>query len=192
MKVRILAICFILLAPPTLADPGPVGNYLINTPASQFSIGLLRLQLSLEKLSADDQDSAYFWSEYNWAENRIAISAFALGTMEFSNASCRDLINKVRSDAGVNTETGEIKDYRRLLYGDWTEYSDLFGPVGYERTDAPENWQSRLDQIFVVFGTVYQNADFSGSAITCQGRLVSSEILVDVTNQSDAPARAPE
>lgn len=155
------------------AGPGPVGQWLMGTPASLFHIGLLQLHQEVAKLDVDSEaEKRSVMAEYDLDNNVIVIQASVhrLGDekAEVLKHTCEQTINAIRTHGGVSPQTG---DY----LGAYSTYARLFQPQGDPPGNEPEDWQLRLDQIILVRVAVVSSAAPT-NIVQCEGALVSNEI----------------
>lgn len=187
------------------ADPGPVVDYLMSTPASIFSIGLARIQQNLDEitsqlkeqiLSTSSKQKAKGWVgggsvNYLPNENRINITFTVMNIdgdenqiIKPSKNSCKALLNTIRDKAGVNGKTGEFQfnELRKKLSMKWIPrvessfFANYFERLEYLRKDAPKDYLKKLDKIFVVQVSV---SSLGGGAVHCEGPLVSKKVLYE-------------
>lgn len=154
------------------AGPGPVGQWLMETPASLFHIGLLQLQQDVARLNEDtDTEKRSVTAEYDLENNVIVIQAsvhrLGEGKTEVLKQACDETIDAIRTHGGISPETGEY-------VGTYSTYAGLFEPRGYAREPEPKDWQLRLDQIISLRVAVISSATPT-DIVQCEGPLVSNE-----------------
>ena len=128
---------------PAFADPGPIGDYLMNQKVSIFSFGMLRLNMELQRLQEQLGGGGFMSPHYDWDKNRIKI----VGVFEeqaLTKEQCKYFIGYIKSRAGINPDTG------KLVLGDGSMYASLFSDIGFELKSKPENIDARLDEIITV------------------------------------------
>ncbi len=175
------------------AEPGPVGQWLMGEPASLFDIGMIRLSIAASawgrpyyaintELKEAYGNSPTYKVEYDWDENRIVVTAFLIiNSNERPDAelACKKLLSLISDQAWVASDTGKI------LVPDKTNshFADYFTHIGYERTGAaPEDYRSRLDQIFVIKGRIprlAKGAEVYVPHVTCSRRLLSNKVYFE-------------
>ncbi len=187
------------------ADPGPVVDYLMSTPASIFSIGLARIQRNLDEITSQLKEQLLSTSSKQKAkglfvrsgvnylsnENRITIKLTVFNfesdesqIIKPSKNSCKALLNTIRDKAGVNGKTGEfyLNELRKKLSMKWIPrlessfFANYFERLEYLRKDAPKDYLKKLDKIFVVQVSV---SSLGGGAVRCEGPLVSKKVLYE-------------
>ena len=144
------------------AEPGPVGQWLMNEPASLWTIGMMRLELYIEGWTGLHPLVNYYrGAEYRWDENRINIYAYSF-EQKYSKEKCAELISELR-------DSGLVRDGRVIGDLENSTYADYFGQIGYQSKTIPKDYHKRLDEIIKV------EVRLAGGA--CEGKLVSKEIL---------------
>ena len=153
-SAAVLAVALCLAnANATRADPGPVVSWLINEPASLLDLGLLRLNLYLEKEGVFVQDpegvttSAYV--DYFLEANRIKIivnyfEQSIKKTVELREI-CKRVITRLRRFGYIDPDSGNYGGQNTH-----SKYAEYFSHICYEIKDAPENYRSRLDKLIVL------------------------------------------
>jgi hypothetical protein len=160
--------CLVLAAAPAHADPGPTVKYLIDDAVSSFTLGMLRIELRLDELYRNSPGIAFV--DYDWDKNRILLIFTAPLGIEPTKENCREAINKLRTQGGVNPNTGQ------LLLADGSFYSAGFRPIGYEQKKEPKNLRNEIDEIIEVHAFL---GGGSGEKVSCQGALLSNTILFE-------------
>jgi hypothetical protein len=167
----------------TRAEPGAVINWLMNEPASLFDIGMLLLSQEasewgrfkfVKQFAAKYGGQTFFLVDYDWDENRIYVSGYItadiVGRTE-QKAACKALIIFMSDLAGVDPTTG------RALSGlNSSSWSQHFSHADYVKTTEPKDYQSRLDQIFVLRVFVGPPAK---QGTKCRRQLLSSEVYFE-------------
>jgi hypothetical protein len=156
-------------APGAHAEPGPVIKYLMDEPASLFTVGLIQADTWMkETFSAQGQHG---FASYDWDSNRISFGIIILDgdAAPDPRSQCGGLIWKVRRALGINPDTG------KYLINDWTMLSTFFSQRGYQSGGQPDDLYERLLQVTEVTAIVPGKA--SNKPIKCKGPLLSSETL---------------
>jgi hypothetical protein len=133
---------------PAIAEPGPVVRRLMETPATLFSLGLVRLQLALEAIASGyrGDGTLVLLSSYDWDANRIVIEA-DLAHPQPSRELCAEVLGFLRGRARVHPR----EDGRYLAeWMDGSAFSSLFGHVGFTEPGFPADIARRLDEIVVL------------------------------------------
>ena len=158
-------------ANPTLADPGPVTNWLMNEPASLFDLGMLRLKLEVEKYTervfnnfSPKKTGAIGWAEYDFSKNRITIGyeAKTFARRKFNKSECKKYI------ANVQILIGQVIDGRPPPVG-YSNAAALFSHSQYVNSSEPQNYRKKLDDIFII--------EIIMDGGTCIGSMVSSDVV---------------
>jgi hypothetical protein len=145
---------------PALAEPGPVGRWLMAEPASLWELGMTRLQdLLLNGLPAG-HPLAGLWrnASYGWDEDTIYVSAAS--QEGYGAARCSRLLDGLRDLAGV--EGGRPRNAESSLFAN--QFARGFSTVG-----EPAGYTRRLD------GIVALRVDMDGGS--CRGRLLAEEAV---------------
>ncbi len=171
------------------AEPGPVGQWLMNEPASLFDIGMIRLKM--EAKTWELQDFAYntemkeaygqppgYIAGYDWDENRIVVQGWlGIKSEERPDAelACKKVLSLISDRAGVVPDTGKFS------LSDMTNsvFADYFSHIGYEVKDAPEDYKSRLDQIFLIKANILLVGEYPKQFFACSRRLLSNKIYFE-------------
>jgi hypothetical protein len=161
------------------AEPGPVVSYLMSQPASVFTIGMMRLERRLTQLGS--RVGAGYFASYDWEKNRIEVSSIDFDSVQAPQERCRALISAVRSDAGVDMDTGNFLGKLKNSY-----YADLFSQIGFKKKTDPEDLARQVDTIIVIDASVFGR---DGTSASCEGPLVSNRILIEEQAPSNAKAR---
>lgn len=109
--------------------------------------------------------------DYDWDENRIYVSGYVatdLPDLSEEKAACEALIFFMSDVAAVDNNTG-----RPMSALNSSSFSQRFGHVDYESTSRPKDYQTRLDQIFVLRAFVGAPGKLSTK---CHRQLLSTEI----------------
>ncbi|MGI9489332.1 MAG: hypothetical protein ACR2RF_26280 [Geminicoccaceae bacterium] len=180
MKFGLITICLLMLGSPLSADPGPVGTYLMNKEVSLFSFGLFQLDNNLNDLS--EEHAANFSATYDWDANRILLNAYSHGATLPTTENCRLLVEAIRTNGWVSTFTGEP-------WLSYSRYANFFAPIGFENANAPDDWASRLDQIFLIKISLWRDQADDEPEVRCEGSLLSTDVLVNLkAPEQSAPA----
>lgn len=172
MKNLLVVILSIFFAASTAnAEPDSIVRHLMNTPVSEFSFGLWRLErrLIFEFRSLDTM----IGTDYDWDENSISVSFIILNSKEASKEACAAMINRLREDAGYNAKTGELYAEKMLGIDTGSAWAHEFAAEGYSNKNIPKNHLEKLDTMFTI--SVMLIKPPSGQ-VTCMGKLLSSEV----------------
>ena len=120
-----------LLTLPTHAGPDKTSSKLMNTPATLWDIGMLRLEIQLKRIKTLARDLKAFQMtniRYNFDDDDIEVSLVTFKQYDFNTASsmCEAGLNTLQSNAGVNPDKGEVEQPATA-----SRWSDLFNHIGY-------------------------------------------------------------
>lgn len=147
---------------PLRAEPGPVGKWLMEKPASLWDLGMLRLEEFVFGWKGAHPLANYSVRvSYDWDQNRIMIEFFV--EEEFKKEKCAYIISRTRHSGGID-EDGKLSTTLNQSY-----YASFFSHMGYKTNEAPENYLRRLDKIFRV-KVLFKNG-------SCEGKLLSNKVL---------------
>ncbi len=151
------------------AEPGPVGLWLMNEPASMWTLGMARLERYVYGWNTMHPLGSYpVGVGYDWDENRITI--WANVSEPFDKNKCSMIVEEIRKSGHVVEGKILLAPLRKS-----STYADFFGPIGFGKPSAPEDYRERLDDIIRV------RANFDGGG--CEGSLVSTEVLYSVSTE---------
>ena len=156
------ALALLLAVRPVWAEPGPVSNWLMGTPASLFSFGLFRYNETMRQIV--NPENSFAFAEYDWDANRIRATIYQPDATVANERACSKVIDNWRVRGGVSAQTDK-KYYRGAVN---STYADLFAPIDYIIKSAPKDWRSKLDQIFEIEVTLLGG----GRSITCTASLL--------------------
>jgi hypothetical protein len=171
---RVIGLLAMLIpCPAAHAEPGPVINYLMGHPISQFSFGLFRIQYFLDKSFDSILNSSV---DYDWDANQIVISQTRYGYSDQepkpSKESCREIVSKLRTYLSVDPKTGIGRRDGHSSIGDY------FRPIGYGEKSTPEDISGKIDAITRIKVELYASLPAKQEeAIKCEGRLLDKEVL---------------
>lgn len=166
-------------------EPGPVGQWLMDTPASMFSVGMDRLdkkvaiiaeQIGPKVIKTENSENTKLLASggalYNWDRNRITIwSSFSVVSDELVTYEdqCKHYLDKIR--LSLHVEDG------KSFFSPHSLASSLFSQRGYRGTSDPENWQGRLDQIIEINVRLVP-LNLKSDSILCFGQLLSTDVFM--------------
>lgn len=182
--VALAAVICLATISPTRADPGPVVNWLMQEPASLFDLGMMRLHIEKfewsnprrtfnEEMKAQYGDIPVYLVFYNWRENRIYVlgaikSQDLLLSKEEAKQVCKRIIGEISRLANVDPKTGTTN-------GDHSIFADFFSHYDYENPKEPDNYKSKLDQIFVLAA----NVRVHNETTFCRRPLLSAKVYFE-------------
>jgi len=152
----------------------------MDTDASLFTTGFIRLEAYLNNLTTAHKDLNEFWlgSEYDWDKNRIKIystykflgsktrSRFKDYTIAEFKEACSEILRTLRIHGLVDPDAGKTYFDRGFTY------SSFFSQFGFVRKNQPADWSKKLDHIFDLQVIVSLKPK-----VTCKGPLLSKSIL---------------
>lgn len=158
-----IAIFSIAPAPVLHAEPGPVGQWLMDEPVSLWDFGMLGLREYLNGWKGKHPlASMAHGANYEWDRNRIVI--FVWTEEKFDKSRCKDIITELRKSGGITEQSTFLKEYV-ITNSIYANYFDR----GFRTGNEPKDYLKRLDQIIEV------KAHMTGGS--CEGPLVSSKVL---------------
>ena len=166
------------------AEPGPIGRWLMDEPASLFDLGMLRLEMDAWRWERPhytynvQMKAAYgtyptYTVGYDWDENRIVVRGWMLQNINErtdAESACKKILSHISDMAGVVSDTGKLRHPGMTA----SRFADYFSHIGYLEAGEPEDYRSRLDQIFVIKGSVVHSED--GQYVACSRRLLSTKV----------------
>ena len=174
MKLRLLLTAFlIVLAMPVRAEPGPIGIWLMNEPASLWDWGMKRAreeaQHAAEAASRLTQIDGWWegtaW--YSWENNEIEIRVDVTGLDEASHDTCnkvrREFIGWLALTALNDEQKARVKIHDMI--GGW------FSHEGYSMNNRDERLAEKLTRIIFVNARLW-NSD-PKILIECRARITT-------------------
>lgn len=152
--IRAVFIAVLLAVAPAKAGPDATVKTLMDTPASLFDVGMLRLQTQLDFLHSRQGDRFPSFRKlvpvvnYDWGNNKIVIDGIdsPLAQMDASAAEnlCRQFFIDVRQIAAVDPNTGAVSKGLKTSF-----FTHYFGHNGYSNTRT-ETALNSLDSVFLI------------------------------------------
>ncbi|MBK8158761.1 MAG: hypothetical protein IPK59_08385 [Rhodospirillaceae bacterium] len=142
MKPILIAACLMLVAGVARAEPGPMVTYLMNSTASDFTIGMLRLELALDKHANRLGENYAVLPLYDWEKNRINVWVWynTKTDVDFiSEKHCKEVVSDIRGLLGIKLDTG------KPWSGDESFIGMYFTPIGYESKAQPKDLGKNLE-----------------------------------------------
>jgi len=161
-EVALLAMLSCAAPIPSLAEPSPTVQYLMDEPASLFDLGMKSLNYSLSE-GMKDVD---VFAGYSWEENRIEITVYDVevpDTIPNEKARCAKLVEQVKRHLAVVNGKTPMKISGLGIY---------FSHTGYKNTKQPKNVATDLDAITTIRVHVSQAKD-----VTCESPLLSTKVM---------------
>jgi hypothetical protein len=184
-KIRYLIVLLVMFSGGRAghAEPGPVGQWLMDQPASMFTVGMNRLDgrmaVAVEKNAPtffekpEQGENIAFssgWAHYDWDKNRIQLMSYIYVKYQLGTDvqdRCVGLLNRIRLEFGV-FEGNLLENFET------SGVSVLFSQRGYKFKNEPSEWRERIDRI------VELNVTIKGSGIedevVCIGELLEKEV----------------
>lgn len=138
----------------TQADPSGTVNKFMDTPASLFSIGMMRVDEEVSKsvrdMKANTGERYYGSASFDWDKNQIILDVkrYAIkGDQPDFDAECKEVVENVRMG-------GMVMDGKPIR-GEASYYSALFLPVGYSIGAITEDDAKNLDQLSVIHFSIF-------------------------------------
>ncbi len=130
MLRSIAVVCCVVVGSSAKAGPDDLSKWLMNEPASMMDIGLLRLEIYLDKVRIEDRE---YGVVYIWDRDRILIRSTpkrfddpSYKDEDDAKKGCKNWFNRMRYEFGVNGATGELREGDLFL-------SSFFGHDGFTR-----------------------------------------------------------
>ena len=154
----IVTVALMLLANSAHAEPGPIGQWLMNDPLTLWDHGMMRAENEADEAAKRvakklDIQVMGAWVYYSWDDNEITISMTVLNFPEkLSHANCNEVRRFFIAELiglgpswGSATEQGASIDYlMHYKIGDW------FSHRGFQRGDRDEELSEKLARIIFV------------------------------------------
>jgi len=140
------------------AGPDKTTKLLMDTPASVFDLGQVRLDTYLTRAFKNTEPQMIVNVSYNWDDDKIEVDLAQLdfkGTKSAARNSCLDGFERLRIGAGVKIGTSKIHDFLPTSY--WEE---KFVHVNYDQGGLQKNIKGKLDKKFVLSCTMWSE-DYS-------------------------------
>ena len=154
------------------AGPDKTTSLLIDTPASLFDLGVLRLDFKLNDLDFGPHVGAP-WINYAWDDDKIQIRITSVGFFDGNKASghqeCLKAFATLRFSAGVKPITSKLYDSY-----DNSTWADLFNHINYSNKSV-SNSLSELDKKFTLICVVVFSDD-SIKGLKLESKLLSTTL----------------
>ena len=159
------------------AEPGPIGQWLMNQPVTLWDIGMMRAEEAAKDAGhvADDLGTGLIWAQYNWDNNEIDISLHVIDalipiTHERCNQTRRSFIADIVGAVPFHLEREENLVHEILL----GQIDSWFSHHGFQAGDRDEELAEKLARIiFVKVSLSKVDADGNTQAITCRERIMT-------------------
>ena len=140
------------------AGPDKTTKLLMDTQASVFDLGQVRLDTYLNRAFKNTESQMSVHVSYNWDDDKIEVDISQIdfkGTKSAARISCLDGFESLRVGAGVDISTSKIHDFLTMSF--WEE---KFLHVDYDQGGLQENIKGKLDKKFLLNCTMYRE-DYS-------------------------------
>lgn len=163
-RAAIAAAFAITIAAPAVAGPDEIVTALTGTPATLFDLGLARL----EAFVGADGVAGGYGAFVHYQDREILIDAANM-TVPGDEAKARAIMQRIKHLAGVDPVTGEPSQPASVFA------SMLSFPTRIDEYTVDPTYMETLDSMFrlkVVLGVAG-----NGEAVTCSGKLLSSDVV---------------
>ena len=140
------------------AGPDKTTKLLMDTPASVFDLGQIRLDTYLTRAFKNTESQMIVNVSYSWDDDKIEVGLAQLdfkGTKSAARNACLKGFATLRLGAGVDIGTSKIHDFLPMSY--WEE---KFVHVNYDQGGLQRNIKGKLDKKFVLSCTIWSE-DYS-------------------------------
>ena len=160
------------LATRSLAEPGPIGRWLMDQPVSLWDQGLSRMQErandATASMSRDMKIGAFAVLRYDWDNNEIGIDVFVMdnfnpGTLENCNKHRRSFIQGLMGVPPEHLNQRTAETIFPIQVNSW------FSHFGYKGNSRDENLAKKLARI--IFVQVRLTTE--DSIVICRDRILS-------------------
>ena len=172
-KMVAVAGVLVALAMPVRAEPGPIGNWLMNEPVTLWDWGMMRMEQAANNaasFAASDDGNGGIWVTYDWDNNEIEIG---LAVFNVSHTLTHELCNETRrafiadivgaTPDLIERQEGAVRLGLHLLIGQW------FSHHGFQRGSPDEELAEKLARIIFVSAKLIGD----GSSIECRERIMT-------------------
>ena len=171
MSVMSGAVLVVAPAVPSYAEPGPIGQWLMNKPVTLWDKGMRRMREEADRaakgVAEDAGTNGWANTEYNWDNNEIDITLTVYGFGgDFSHENC----NKTRHSfigalTGLLTkpEEGMLQVLMPILISGW------FSHIGFQEKTRDEKLGEKMARIIFVRVILRGN----NGSVTCRERVMT-------------------
>ena len=153
------------------AGPDKTTKLLMDTQASIFDLGQIRLTTYLHRAFQRNGSPMSVGVDYSWDDDKIAVSLSKFGYEGSKGAarnSCLEGFATLRVGAGIETGTSHIYDFLDMSF-----WEQQFTHVDYDQGGLQKNIRGKLDKKFVLKCTVFFE-DQSKDMLQIQSPLLST------------------
>ena len=153
------------------AGPDKTTKLLMDTPASMFDLGMIRLQTYFTNASLRVKSPLIVTVKYNWDDDKIAVNLTGFdyeGDKIAARNECLKGFENLRMSAGVEEGTSKIHDFLPMSF--WEE---KFIHVDYDQAGIKGKLTGHLDKKFILKCSVYAAEGYS-SIVELQSPLLST------------------
>jgi hypothetical protein len=113
-----------------VAGPDKTTSLLMDTPPSLFDLGMVRLNLRLDKINfLKELGTPKPNASYKWDDDKIWVNLLFQkykGDNVSARTSCLSSLTLLRNNAGIDSETSKV-----YVFYDHSVWADLFNHIGY-------------------------------------------------------------
>ena len=152
-RIMLVAALLASLTSIASAEPGPIGQWLMNEPLTLWDIGMMKAEEAAKDAGrvADDLGTGLIWAQYNWDNNEININLHVINalipiTHERCNQTRRSFIADIVGSVPFYLETEEnlVRKILHDLIDSW------FSHHGFRAGDRDEKLVEKLARIIFV------------------------------------------
>ncbi|MDE0415933.1 MAG: hypothetical protein OXI95_03220 [bacterium] len=172
MRRTLIAAALVALTMPARAEPGPIGQWLMEQPVSLWDWGMMRAKENAQRAADQIAGAAGRWASlvrYNWDTNQIEIG---LSANDYRGDASHENCNEVRhSFVRALASSSLPHDASEEKIREWTYRSidEWFSHEGFSGDDRDEKLAEKLARIIFV---VVQLRD-AENATQCRARITT-------------------
>ena len=175
------------------AEPGPIGQWLMNDPLTLWDHGMMRAENEADEAAQRvakklDIQVTGAWTGYSWDDNEITIGMTVRNfAEELSHANCNEVRRFFIAELiglgpswGSATQQDASISYMHYKIGDW------FSHMGFQRGDRDEELSEKLARIIFVRVSLMSGSNLSESdGLYCRARIVKHDAPSQPYSYSD-------
>ena len=170
VSVMSIPALLVALAMPSHAEPGPIGQWLMNDPLTLWDRGMMlareEANTAGDRVAKDAGASGYTLTSYNWDNNELDFNLnLRLFPGDVSHENCNKMRRSFISALTVPIKLDEAA-VRKLLP---TQISAWFSHEGFQRKSRDEKLGEKMARIIFV----RVNLSGKGGFITCRERIMT-------------------
>ncbi len=151
-----------LAASAATADPAAIIGHLKGAGASRLDLSLARLSETIDAHGA----AAGYGGFADVEDNDIVIRAYS-ATAKPNEASCKRIVDRIRTGAGVDPKTGQPDDPA-------SGYAALFSYPDDDESKVDPSYAETVHSMFSIMVVIGETGD--GKGMVCHSRLLSNKI----------------